>query len=82
MRPWGTRNNEECETCRFWDDDGDAEDENPREGKCYRFPPVRNHLPAEEPGYEELPPHAFWSYPKTGGHWWCGEWKLRREIGE
>ena len=72
MRPLHTPASENCESCTFWDDHGDEADAKPREGSCCRFPPVRNLLEEND----LLPPHSFFSYPVTGGHWWCGEFQF------
>lgn len=62
---------ERCELCRFWDDDGDDEDAKPRTGGCHRYPPQRNRIKDTD----TTPVHTLWSFPKTGGHWGCGEFK-------
>lgn len=71
MRPSNGHSGECCEACGFWDDYGDEEDAKPREGECCRYPPVRNLLPDSD----EMQAHLAWSYPVTGGHWWCGEFR-------
>lgn len=72
MRPIHTPADEQCESCRFWDDDGDEKNAKPREGACCRFPPVRNGLDDDNTVSSY---RLFW-YPITGGHWWCGEYRM------
>jgi hypothetical protein len=76
MKPRDIDSGETCETCKFWDDYGDEDDAKPREGACCRFPPQRNMKPDEE----DTPSHQLWSYPVTGGHWWCGEWRPLQRL--
>ena len=71
MRPIDTPASQRCQACKFWDDYEDDEDATPRQGACCRFPPVRNLMTDNE----DTPSHSLWSYPVTGGHWWCGEFK-------
>jgi hypothetical protein len=70
MRPYHIDRSETCETCHFWDD----YNAKPRQGACCRFPPVRNR----EPGEDETPMISLWDYPVTGGHWWCGEFVVKK----
>jgi hypothetical protein len=70
MKPMRVKS-ENCESCHYWDDYGDEETARPRQGACCRFPPSRNQMEDEY----DTPSHALWSYPVTGGHWWCGEHK-------
>ena len=64
-----------CYTCKYWDDFFDEPDAKPREGSCRRFPPVRNM--SED--CQEVKMHELWSFPVTGAHWWCGEFKRDTE---
>lgn len=75
---------ERCETCRWWDSEGDGAyyrdetDTSDVPGQCSRFPPQFVAFPQDEDP-KELPrcchSHIFWQQPITQHHDWCGEWQ-------
>lgn len=58
---------EKCETCRFWDEDGDDAD-----GICRRYAPrpEMNERGQDGDAWETYP-----AWPLTVSTDWCGEWQ-------
>lgn len=68
-------NGEDCSTCRFFDDTGDAS------GYCRRYPPVIvqfwNHVTGDIPSTEEI--DDVTRFPVTYVEHWCGEYQPKVE---